>query len=131
MSAMQRRKGASGERELFNLLRDQLGVMVERNLQQTRNGGADSLSLPRLAIEVKRCESEWRESWWTQAVTQAGSERVPVVAYRRSRQPWRFVVPLAWITDGASGRAECFAHELDMRATIGLTEFCWLVREQD
>ena len=119
---MQRRKGASGERELFGILRDELGLIVERNLQQSRNGGADSLSLPGLAIEVKRQESDWRESWWTQAVAQAGSTHVPVVAYRRSRQPWRFVVPLTWITDGVFGA-------MDLRATLGLAEFCWLVRE--
>jgi len=122
VSAMQRRKGASAERELFGLLRDELGLIVERNLTQSRSGGADSLSLPGLAIEVKRVESEWRESWWTQALSQAGATLTPVVAYRRSRQPWRFVVPLTWIGGGALAA-------LDLRATLGLAEFCWLVRE--
>ena len=122
VSAMQRRKGASGERELFGLLRDELGVVVERNLSQTRGGGADSLSIDGLAIEVKRQEHPVSEAWWTQAVQQAGSSRVPVVAYRRSRQPWRFVVPLAWI------RGRDVFHER-MRATLDLREFCFLVRE--
>ena len=123
MGVMQRRKGASGERELFGLLRDELGVIVERNLSQTRNGGADSLSLPGLAIEVKRQETDWRESWWEQAIEQAGTARVPIVAHRRSRQPWRFVVPLPWVIDGR-------AFDLRLRCTLGLLEFCWLVRER-
>ena len=123
MSAMQRRKGAGGERELFGILRDELGLIVERNLQQTRNGGADSLSLPGIAIEVKRQEKDFQESWWTQAVVQAGTACVPIVAHRRSRQAWRFVVPLAWVM-----QADAFT--LNLRCTLGLTEFCWLVRER-
>lgn len=121
MSAMQRTKGAAAERELFNLLRDELGIVVERNLVQSRSGGADSVSIPGLSIEVKRHESEFREAWWTQAVEQAG-EDVPVLAYRKSRQPWRFAVPLAWV--GSS------AMDMGMRCTLGVSEFCFLVRER-
>jgi Holliday junction resolvase len=120
---MQRNKGASAERELFGMLRDELGLVVERNLSQTRGGGADCLSLPGIAIEVKRQETEWREAWWTQATEQAGRTRIPVVAHRRSRQPWRFVVPLTWVT-GTD------AFTLNLRCTVGLAEFCWLVRER-
>lgn len=40
MTAMQRRKGASGERELFALLSDLLGYVVRRNIGQARAGGA-------------------------------------------------------------------------------------------
>jgi Holliday junction resolvase len=119
---MQRRKGASAERELFGLLRDELGLIVERNLAQTRAGGADCLSIDGLAIEVKRQEKAFSEAWWRQAVEQAGS-RVPVLAYRQSRQPWRFVLPLAWIT-GTD------AFTLGLRCTVELREFCWLVRER-
>ena len=123
MSAMQRNKGSAAEREVFNLLRDELGIAVERNLQQTRNGGADSLSLPGIAIEVKRQEKPFAESWWRQAVEQAGSTRTPVVAYRKSRQPWRFVVPLDWVCSKDT-------FQLGLRCTVELREFCWLVRER-
>ena len=119
---MQRRKGASAERELFGILRDELGLIVERNLQQTRAGGADCLSIDGLAIEVKRQEKAFSEAWWRQAVEQAGS-RVPVLAYRQSRQPWRFVLPLTWVMQQD-------AFTFDLRATVGLREFCWLVRER-
>ncbi len=54
MSAMQRRKGAAGEREVLKLLGDELGVLLSRNLQQTREGGADCIALKGFAIEVKR-----------------------------------------------------------------------------
>lgn len=39
MSAMQRRKGADGERELARLLREHLGADVTRNLLQSRHSG--------------------------------------------------------------------------------------------
>jgi len=121
VSAMQRRKGAGGERELFRLLEGQLGLIVKRNLEQTRNGGADSISIPGLAIEVKRQECAFREGWWLQARQQAG-DKTPVLAYRKSRQPWRFVVPLSYVT-----RQHC--HQ-SFRCTMELLEFCWLVRER-
>ena len=124
VSAMQRRKGASAERELFGLLRDELGLMVERNLAQTRNGGADSVSIPGLSIEVKRQEKAFAEAWWRQACEQAGSD-TPVLAYRRSRQPWRFVLPLEWVTGQWSPNLRN-----SLRCEVGLREFCYLAREK-
>jgi hypothetical protein len=38
-----RTKGAAAEREIFKILSDCLGVKVERNLVQTREGGADTV----------------------------------------------------------------------------------------
>ena len=52
MTAMQRRKGASAERELFALLSDLLGCVVRRNVGQSRAGGADRLDAAELAPTV-------------------------------------------------------------------------------
>lgn len=41
MSKSQRTKGAVGEREVCDLILRDLGIEVHRNLQQTRDGGAD------------------------------------------------------------------------------------------
>lgn len=90
MSAMQRRKGAKGEREVLKMLGGELGVALSRNLEQTREGGSDCLKVKGFAIEVKRQERLSRPSWWAQAVDQArkvGAE--PMLLYRRSREPWR------------------------------------------
>ena len=90
MSASQRRKGAVGERQFLKALGDELGYVLQRNLQQTREGGADCLCVKGWAIEVKRQESLSRPAWWRQAVEQA--ERAgaqPMLAYRRNREPWR------------------------------------------
>lgn len=93
MSASQRRKGQSAERELCRLLSDELGIEITRNVDQARQGGADCLTLPGYAVECKRQERLSRPSWWAQAVRQGVRHGVePVVFYRRSREPWRALV---------------------------------------
>lgn len=90
MSAMSRRKGAAAEREVLRLLGHELGQTLTRNLQQTREGGADCLCIKGWAIEVKRCERLSRPSWWRQACEQAAkAEAEPMLLYRRSREPWQ------------------------------------------
>ena len=88
-----RNKGARGERELFGLLTAELGFIVERNLSQTRGGGADCITIPGWSIEVKRCETLAIPSWWRQAVEQALEEnKKPILFYRKSRAQWAAVV---------------------------------------
>jgi hypothetical protein len=95
MSAMQRDKGSCGERELFAILSVELGIVITRNLQQSRSGGADALDVPGWAIECKRCESLAITSWWSQAQRQADDlQRRPALFYRQSRRPWKAVMDL-------------------------------------
>ncbi|HWH72868.1 MAG TPA: hypothetical protein VNV16_01215 [Methylibium sp.] len=94
MSASQRRKGAAAEREVLKLLADELGAApFQRNLEQTRNGGADCIEVQGFAIEVKRQERLSRPAWWAQAVDQARrAQAEPMLLYRRSREPWRALI---------------------------------------
>jgi Holliday junction resolvase len=98
MSASQREKGARGERELARLLRDRLGTSIERNLEQSRDGGADLIAdgpLAGLVIEVKRKERLDLQRSWNQACQQArDQDGWPCLAYRLDRKPWLFVLPL-------------------------------------
>lgn len=95
-----RRKGQVFEREFFHLLSEHLGTVVRRNVDQARNGGADGIEVPGWAIEVKRHESGFRSEWWEQAKSQAiHEERIPALAYRASRQPWRVRVFLLDVCD--------------------------------
>ena len=90
MSKASRDKGARAEREVLKLLGDELGEILTRNLQQTREGGADCLAVKGFAIEVKRQERLSRPAWWAQAVEQAqrvGAE--PMLLYRRNREKWK------------------------------------------
>jgi Holliday junction resolvase len=87
-----RTKGAAAEREIFKILSDCLGVKVERNLVQTREGGADTV-VGDWAIEVKRQETLSVAVWWVQAVDQAKRvNKKPMLIYRKSRMPWRVIV---------------------------------------
>lgn len=88
MGAMQRNKGARGERELFCLLSDELGFAVTRNLSQTRDAGCDSLSIPGFVVEVKRQEQPFSYAWMAQAVAAVTNGEIPVVFHRRNRHPW-------------------------------------------
>lgn len=136
---MQRNKGASGERELCSLIRDELGVSLVRNLAQSRQGGYDLVpadneagavadALRALAIEVKRhavvAAGDLR-GWWTQAAGQAAAASlVPCLAYRGDRRDWRFLLPLSAINPGLT-RADGF----DFTADLSLSAFCAVMRE--
>lgn len=91
-----RNKGARGERELAEMLTNELGFDVKRKLGQARDGG-DDVQVGKFRIEVKRREKLAIEAWCKQveAATQPGE--VPVVAFRRNGEPWRAVVPMAWM----------------------------------
>lgn len=101
MGAMQKRKGAVGEREAIKVLTAWLTPVADmtfsRNHSQVASGGYDVLGLDWLAIEVKRHETENLGAWWRQTVANASVEtgQLPFLMYRRNRQPWR-VKTLIW-----------------------------------
>jgi Holliday junction resolvase len=119
-----RNKGKRGERELANLLQEYLGRDVTRNLAQSRDGGHD-LNLEGLALEVKRREVLALREWWDQALDQAVDGRVPVLAYRASRRPWRFVVPGVDV-----GMDWCSGRDLSETVEMGIEVFCGWYRER-
>jgi Holliday junction resolvase len=91
-----RNKGAAAERELAAMLSDQLGIVVKRKLGQARDGG-DDIQIGQFRIEVKRRERLAIEQWCKQVEAASGPENVPIVAFRRSGEPWRAVVPMSWL----------------------------------
>ena len=94
MGKSQRVKGATGEREVLALLGEKLGRKFERNITQSRYGGADCIDMGRIKLEVKRQERLAVKDWWEQAQKQAKDD-VPALAYRQSRKPWTFVLDCA------------------------------------
>lgn len=120
MAKMQRDKGGRGERELAKLLAERLGVKVTRNLLQTREGGYDLDGIDGWALEVKRQENLAINSWWKQTLEQAKGSK-PVLAYRQSRKPWRFIVRLCDVCEDMQG---------DYTAELCIEGFCQLVREK-
>lgn len=88
MPASQRVKGRRGEREVAKIL-EAHGFTV-RGLESGGDHVAVRAGLT-LHVEVKRQERGFRASWARQARDEAQPGHVPVVIYRRSREPWRIV----------------------------------------
>lgn len=100
---MSRDKGARGEREFINLIREVVekvycgkefdAPFMRRNSFQSFRGGSDVHGLDWLALEIKFQESLNLTGWWAQTVRQAGPGQLPVLAYRKSRVKWRVRMP--------------------------------------
>ena len=111
MSAMQRRKGATGEREVCTLIRDYLGIDAKRNWQgQSACGGEDIASIPGYAVEVKFTARASVPAWWNQAQEQAKKAKaIPALVWRLTGvgrglsplQKWRVRLPLYAVTKDA------------------------------
>lgn len=99
MSKMSRDKGKLGEREVIKLLQpvitqvyeamDMEAPLLQRNLMQSDRGGFDIVGLEWMALEVKRREQLGIAEWWAQTLRQAGSDKEPVLLYRRNNERWR------------------------------------------
>lgn len=91
-----RTKGQGGERELCKLLSQLLKLEkpLERNVDQTRIGGADIVDLKPFAIEVKRQQTLQINTWLAQAVSQATKRNpIPVLVYRKNGGKWTVMLP--------------------------------------
>lgn len=93
MGASQRRKGAAGERELAQILSEQLGWVVKRELGQPRDSGAD-LHICQFRVEVKRRKAIAIHEWMDQAGAACGPAHVPMVACRADGKEWLVVMRL-------------------------------------
>lgn len=99
MGKSSQRKGADGERELAELLRD-YGYKAERGGSLTFGSVPDVTGLPGVHIEVKRTERLNVLEAYQQAAADADRFRdgVPVLFHRRNRTPWLVTMGFAdWI----------------------------------
>lgn len=126
---MSRNKGKTGEREAAALLSDLLGLDIRRRVRQ-HDGDSDLEGLPGWCLEVKRHATASRADvagWWRQAVAQAATARtVPALLYRRDRDEWRAVWPLA-LHVGAEVDGAWMAYGLTVEGTP--EAFAAVVRE--
>ena len=127
--ARSRNKGKRGELEVVHMLRDNLGITVNRNYKQVaqaQHGDIEQL-VGGYLIEVKNCASQTAmKSWWQQSVAAAiKRDAVPCLAYKIPRKGWRFRVPIpqAW----ASGHQ--WGQELQYTMDLAPDGFYLLVRE--
>jgi len=109
-----RTKGASGEREVADMLNgiivkvmtamayppEQVAAAaksVQRNQNQSAVGGCDLTNVFGMAVEVKRQESLAIPAWWRQTVAAAErNNELPVLMYRQNRKAWH-IRTYAWL----------------------------------
>jgi len=108
-----RRKGAGGEREVRDVLRS-------HNIEARRDGRLDEdldHGLVGYHLEVKRRERYEIDSWLAQAERDAG-DRIPVVVFRKSREPWRVILRLDdWLESLTSSDQDGSVHESNQKST--------------
>lgn len=88
MAKNSRAKGAAGERQLANLLKEH-GYAARRGQQYCgANGDADVVGLDGIHIECKRVERLNIENAIEQAQADAREGEKPAVIHRKNRKPW-------------------------------------------
>ena len=97
-----RNKGASFEREVANLLTQDLGLKnnVRRILEQTREKHLPDLRLGNWYLECKRYGSgaEPLEAWWQQVKDATEKNQgIPALVYKFDRRPIKVRIPLGAI----------------------------------
>lgn len=92
MSKMSRTKGRTAEREVERKFED-AGFCPDRNLGG-REQKAGDITVEGLAVEVRRRERLNVETWSATHEASTPDHLTPVLAYRRSRQPWRVSMTL-------------------------------------
>lgn len=88
-----KQKGAVGERELAQLLRNQGWMDARRGVQYSGlKGDADVVGVKGVHIECKRCQQVSDEKWLQQAEHDARLGEIPVVIYRRNHEAWKLLI---------------------------------------
>ncbi len=97
MSASQRRKGRTGEREV-ELLAIEAGLSPDRSLGGRRQPAGD-VTVSGVAIEVRRRNRIQLVAWSRVHEEQTPGHLTPAVAYRPDREPWRVSLALTDFLD--------------------------------
>lgn len=95
MSGSQRSKGARAEREVAEIINAKLGTDMRRTpLSGGMKWKGDIQGWDGFHVEVKRQERLCIPEWLRQTEADCPEGLVPLLVYRKSRDPWRVVLPL-------------------------------------
>lgn len=121
-----RNKGASFERKICTMIRENLGFDAKRNLDQYQAKGQADIIIPGWSIECKAYKSGggFRQSWWDQATSSAANlYLIPVLIYKFNNCPIKCVIPLDVLHEGFAG-----GHDLVCEVSFDI--WCYIVREK-
>lgn len=114
MSKFEREKGRRAERELVNLIREELGNVygeeLDKNWNQFERNRHD-VTLGPFALEIKRYSQKTYQGMagalWRETVKQAEvAQALPLLAVRLDRQGWRFTMAFTDLSIIINGVAE-------------------------
>lgn len=96
MGKSSQRKGAYGERELAEMLRE-YGYDIQRGGSETFGKVPDLIGLPGIHVECKRVERLNIDQAMQQAINDAERfhDGIPIVFHRKNRRPWLVTMRLS------------------------------------
>lgn len=124
MSINQRNKGKNFELQVARELYAELGIKVERNLEQYRHADhGDLIGLP-FTIECKAYKSgHWKPEWWGQVkIASAFTGWPPILIYKINYRPIMVVLELGLINRN-------FVDKSDV-VEVSFDTFCMIAREE-
>ena len=120
-----RAKGQNFERKVAKLFNQHFGLSVERNLQQSINGGDDLMGIPFFSVECKKHNTKAIGTWWRQCIDQATKlNKMPVLIYELPRKKPVVVMRYDDVKDVPRNVFEEYPTASN-RLFVGLVELTW------
>ena len=122
-----RNKGASFERKICKLIKDNLNIDAKRNLDQYQSKGMADIVIPGWSIECKAYlkGTTFKRAWWEQAKESAASLNLtPVLIYKYNNCPIKCVISLNVLSRN-------FNVGHDLVCEVDIETWFYIVRERD
>jgi hypothetical protein len=122
-----RNKGASFERKICKLIKDNLNIDAKRNLDQYQAKGQADIIIPDWSIECKAYlkGTTFKSAWWEQAKESAASLNLtPVLIYKYNNCPIKCVISLDVLSRN-------FSSGHDLVCEVDIETWFYIVRERD
>ena len=122
-----RKKGASFERKICKLIKDNLNIDAKRNLDQYQAKGKADIIIPGWSIECKAYlkGTTFKRAWWEQAKESAASLNLtPVLIYKYNNCPIKCVISLDVLSRN-------FNAGHDLVCEVDIETWFYIVRERD
>jgi len=122
-----RNKGASFERKICKLIKDNLNIDAKRNLDQYQDKGQADIVIPSWSIECKAYQkgTTFKPSWWVQTKESAATLKLtPVLIYKFNNCPIKCVIPIDVLSRN-------FSAGHDLVCEVDIDTWFYIVRERD
>ena len=122
-----RNKGASFERKICKLIKDNLNIDAKRNLDQYQAKGQADIVIPGWSIECKAYKkaTTFKPSWWVQTKESAATLKLtPVLIYKFNNCPIKCVIPIDVLSRN-------FSAGHDLVCEVDIDTWFYIVRERE